>query len=314
MSPVLKVGQSGLTTVAESDELLTLGTCTRSAPRPLSLRSNFSWSFAGNVVYAGCQWGMLIVLAKLGSAERVGQFSLGLALTAPVIMVTNLQLRAIQATDARRDRFGHYLALHLATTALSLLVIAGIACGYRLETALVILAIGLAKALESLSDVVYGLMQARERIDRIALSMMIKGPLSLVALGATVYFTGSIAGEPWSWPGLWDCFWSPTTFPTVLVSSSGEDLPPSMGPLPHRSPGLACPAARNRNDVDIAQHQHSTYFIERYWGKRELGIFAALAYLIVAGNTVVSALGQSASPRLAFTAGGRRSGLLPASL
>ena len=41
------------------------------------------------------------------------------------------------------------------------------------------------------------------------------------------------------------------------------------------------------------------YFIEHYWGERELGIFAALAYLMVAGNTVGGALGQSASPRLA---------------
>src|SRR3954469_7592651 len=86
----------------------------------LSLRSNFSWTFAGNVVYAGCQWGMLMVLAKLGSPERVGQFALGLAVTAPILMFSNLQLRAIQATDARREyRFGHYLALRLATTALA---------------------------------------------------------------------------------------------------------------------------------------------------------------------------------------------------
>ena len=154
MSSVLKIGQTCLT-AEETYDLLAPGPCAKPAPRPLSLRSNFSWTFAGNVVYAGCQWGMLMVLAKLGSPERVGQFALGLALTAPVIMLTNLQLRAIQATDARREyRFGHYLALRLATTALSLLVIAGIACGYRLETALVILAVGLSKAFESLSDVV----------------------------------------------------------------------------------------------------------------------------------------------------------------
>ena len=152
------------------------------APRPLSLRSNFSWTFAGNVVYAGCQWGMLVVLAKLGSPERVGQFSLGLAVTAPVIIFSNLQLRAVQAIDARREyRFGHYLALRLATTVLALFVIAGIACGFRLETALVILAIGLAKAFESFSNVVYGLSQSHERMDRIALSLMIKGPLSLAS-------------------------------------------------------------------------------------------------------------------------------------
>ena len=27
----------------------------------LSLRRNFSWNLVGNVIYAGCQWGMLVV-------------------------------------------------------------------------------------------------------------------------------------------------------------------------------------------------------------------------------------------------------------
>jgi len=41
------------------------------------------------------------------------------------------------------------------------------------------------------------------------------------------------------------------------------------------------------------------YFVERYLGEYELGIFAAIAYLVVAGTTVMLALGQSALPRLA---------------
>src|ERR1035438_4202869 len=33
----------------------------RAAPRVIpSLRSNFAWTFVGNVLYAGCQWGMLL--------------------------------------------------------------------------------------------------------------------------------------------------------------------------------------------------------------------------------------------------------------
>jgi O-antigen/teichoic acid export membrane protein len=40
------------------------------------------------------------------------------------------------------------------------------------------------------------------------------------------------------------------------------------------------------------------YFIERYLGERELGFFAALAYLMVSGSMIVNALGQSATPRL----------------
>src|SRR5467141_2714208 len=78
---------------------------------PTSLRSSVQWSLIGNVFYSACQWAILIVLAKLGSPESVGQFALGLALTAPIMLFANLQLSALQATDARREfRFGHYLA------------------------------------------------------------------------------------------------------------------------------------------------------------------------------------------------------------
>jgi O-antigen/teichoic acid export membrane protein len=50
------------------------------------------------------------------------------------------------------------------------------------------------------------------------------------------------------------------------------------------------------------------YLIEGYLGSHDLGIFSAIAYLIVAGNIVVGALSHSASPRLAqyYVAGDRR--------
>jgi O-antigen/teichoic acid export membrane protein len=40
------------------------------------------------------------------------------------------------------------------------------------------------------------------------------------------------------------------------------------------------------------------YFIDRYLGEGPLGIFAAVASMMIAGNVVVNALAQSASPRL----------------
>ncbi|MGL5063908.1 MAG: oligosaccharide flippase family protein, partial [Microcoleus sp.] len=165
--------------------------------KPLTLRRNFSWTFTGNLVYAASQWGMLVLLAKLGSPEMVGQFTLGLAVTAPVIMFTNLQLRGIQATDAKGEYvFSDYLGLRLIGTGLALLIIAGITlkAGYRWETSVVILTIALAKAFESISDVFYGLIQQHERMDRIAIALMIKGPLSLLLLGIGVSLTGSVVG------------------------------------------------------------------------------------------------------------------------
>lgn len=275
-------------------------------PRPpLSLRRNFSWTFAGNFVYAGCQWGMLMVMAKLGTPEMVGQFAMGLAVTAPVILFANLHLRGVQATDARGEfLFGDYLALRLLTTAVALAVIAVIALGggYR-EVAPVILAVGATKALEAISDAFYGLLQHRERMDMIARSMMIKGPTMLAALGATVRLTGSCA---------WGAAALAGTGALVLIT---YDIPAGLRVLRqgHGEPSfrlrweparlvrlarLALPLGFVMMLISLNANI-PRYLIRREGGDRQLGLFAAMAYLVVAGDMVVAALGQAASPRLA---------------
>lgn len=54
-------------------------------------------------MYTACQWGMLSVLSKLGTPQVVGQFALALAITTPIVFFFNLQLRIVQATDARSE-------------------------------------------------------------------------------------------------------------------------------------------------------------------------------------------------------------------
>ena len=223
-------------------------------------------------------------------------------MTAPIIMLTNLQLRGVQATDSHRIfRFGHYLALRLATTALALLVIAGIAFGSQPETGRVILAVGVSKAFESLSDVVYGLMQSHERMDHIALSMMIKGPLSLAALGTTVYLTGNVFWGVLTLAGCWGLILIAYDIPSgarLLNREDGSFRPRWDLPALVRLAWLALPLGIVMMLISLNSNIPG-YFIEHYLGERELGIFAAFAYLMVAGITVMGALGQSASPRLA---------------
>ena len=59
----------------------------RERPSP-TLRANFKWTLAGNLIYSICQWGMLTVLAKAGNASIVGRFAFALAISAPVFMLT----------------------------------------------------------------------------------------------------------------------------------------------------------------------------------------------------------------------------------
>ena len=285
---------------------------------PLSLRRNFSWTFLGNAVYAACQWGMLMVLAKLGSPEMVGQFTLGLAVSAPVFMFTNLQLRNIQATDAKRQYlFGDYLALRLIATGVALLVILGITLvsGYRREILLIILLVGLAKAFESISDVFYGFIQHHERMDKMAIALMIKGPLSLILLGLGVYLSGSVVwgvvGLATAWLAVlvgYEIKSSAMIFNYVSVAKSMAALQPRWHlQTLAKLAWLALPMGFVSMLVSLNTNI-PRYLIEQHLGEGELGIFASMAYLIVLGRTIIFALGQSATPRLAkyYAAGNRK--------
>ena len=75
-----------------------------------------------------------------------------------------------------------------------LAVIAGIVWfgNYERQTAMVILAVALAKGIETLSDIHYGLFQLNDRLDQTGRSMMLRGVLSVAALSAGLYLTHNI--------------------------------------------------------------------------------------------------------------------------
>lgn len=286
--------------------------------RALSLRVNFLWTLAGNLVYAACQWGILVVLAKLATPPMVGEFALALAITTPIIVGAGLSLRSVQATDAACEYlFDDYLIVRLLTTAAAGVVIVGVVwfSGYAWHTAAIILVVGLAKAFESTSDIFYGLLQQHERMDRIALSMMIKGPLSLAALGVAICLSGDLLLGVCSLAVVWLLLlilYDARNGASVLKlasnlrqtsanSDSALTRQLQLSWRPRTLMGLtllALPVG-----IVMALISFSTniprYFIEHDLGVRELGIFAALAYPTAAGTTAVNALGQSAAPRLA---------------
>jgi len=297
--PLDGIGQSSERTDSQSSSKLTL-------------RANFIWTLAGNIVYAASQWGIVIVLAKVGSPETVGKFALAVAMSAPVFMFSNLQLRGVQATDAVGEyRFSDYLSLRLITTLVALLAILALTfvCGYRRETAFVILLVALAKAFESISDVFYGLQQQHERMDRIAVSMMVKGLLSVAVFFLVFYFTGSL---------LWSVVSLATVWAVVLAVYDVRSGASTLGIV--RSARLVGIDQERESQLRFSTFVRLSwlalplgivmlllslntniprYFIEHFLSERDLGMFAAMAYLLTAGTTVVSALGQSASPKLA---------------
>jgi O-antigen/teichoic acid export membrane protein len=236
----------------------------------------------------------------------VGQFALGVAVTGPIVILTALSLRAVQATDATGQyRFGEYLALRLSTGLVSLLLIIVIvvSAGYRRETAWIALAIGVTKVIETISDIFYGLLQRHERMDCISKSLLFRGPLSLIVMGALVYATGTV---------LWGVIGLGAVCAAVLLLydiPNGAHVLKAAGHPPTLAPQWNMDSlanlARSAFPLGLAALFISAsasvprLYVERYAGERDLGIFAAAAYLMLVGGMVVNAAGQSSSSRLA---------------
>lgn len=272
------------------------------------LRRNFSSAVVGTVVYAICQWGMITVLAKLGTPEMVGQFALALALTAPIILFANLQLRSVQATDARREyAFSDYLILRIITTIIAIAIASVVVTlgGYGGETAWIVMIVAAAKGIDAVSDAFYGLFQQHEHMDLVSKSLVLNGGLSLFFLVGAMATTDKL-------------LWGVVGFALgSLVPLFFFVIPKGIELLRHESPNFRgvtlhldreslLTLGRTAIPLGLASMLVSLntniprYFIDGTLGQRELGIFAALAYTIVAVSTVFSALGQAATPRLAI--------------
>jgi len=270
---------------------------------PLTARTNVSWSTIGNATYAVSQWAIVIAIARIGTPADVGVFALGLALTAPIVLLTGFQLRAVYATDAKgRFRFAEYLTLRLITSAIAavVIVILAVTTASRGSTSVIVM-IGVAKALEGLSDVFYGVMQKRERMDRLSVSLMMRGAFSLVGVAAAMALTRDlvIAASAYAAVGAITLGLFDVPVARRLLTSRGPD------PIrPVRPRGDTLELARLAYPLGIVMFLISVnvniprYLVESFLGPSSLGYFAAVAYLYVGGTTLMVAVGESAAPRM----------------
>ncbi|MGJ5816564.1 lipopolysaccharide biosynthesis protein [Paludibaculum fermentans] len=286
-------------------------------PAP-SLRLNFAWTAAGNGVYSACQWGMVAVLARTSSPELVGRYALGMAVSAPILLLAQMNLRALLATDVRGEhRFSDYTLLRAVTLLAAVALSAGVALsgGYAPEAVWTIVLVAVAQAIEGMSDIYQGQLQQAEQMNKLAFSLSVRGLLSLAALAAVMIATGSL---PAALLAISACrlavlffYDRPAAAACAIKAENSQDvLTRRLWSLTRMAAPLGAVMMLGSLSTNVPR-----YFIAREMSEASLGIFAAVFTFAAAGNMVVNALGQAATPKLArFHAEGDRAGFLRLSL
>jgi O-antigen/teichoic acid export membrane protein len=269
-----------------------------------TVRTNAIWNLSGSIFYALCQWGLISVLAKMGGSTQIGEFALGLSISAPIFMFGNLQLRGIQTADARNEHAFHdYLGLRLVGCVLSLAtaVFLVFILSSSMPVRLVVSAVALAKGVESISDIHQGVMQKHERMDLLAVSLFFKGFASLAAFALVFLLSHQVVLA---------CLGMAAAQALTLCL---YDIPRSLG-CGARQIRVWKPVWRRKHIRRILkgafplgitmlllslQTNLPRLAIEKHLGIADLGIFAAITYFGAAGSMVINGVGGAAAPRLA---------------
>ena len=315
-----------------------------------AVRRGFSWLATGNIVSAACAWGRVALLARLGNAEMIGQLALALAVCNPIGDLADLGLSGSLVSDAKGQyRLRDYVGLRLLTCGLAMLVIiVTVFCGgYDPATARLVMLAGLVVTSESVCDIFQAVLQRREQMRWVAISLMTRGALGLGFFALGMWFSGdlALAVGGFSLAAL-------TTLLTIDIPRAlacerwQEGAGNYTNPKRQRGTDLASSltlrvsAVRNREQnkmlsdlgrwasvllglawlsvpLGLATAGLSLMTsIPRYWisnrlGHEALGGFAVAGSLMVATSLVVGAMSQAASPRLArYYAAGNADALL----
>ena len=276
----------------------------------LSLKKNFTWTFTGNSIYAASQWFIIIMIVKIEGPNLLGKYVLGLAYCSPIFMLSNLNLRAILATDTKAQySFIDYFSLRLIFTLTSIIFILFLAYfnNYPLSTKLIIFLVGILKAVEAISDIFYGYFQRIERMDIIAFSQVSKSSAYIIIISLILFLTKNFIISL-----LILIIFS--IFISIVIELPFYFKLNKYSRLPLRVTFyfkkenihkiyklflLAIPLGIVLMIISLNVNI-PRYFINHYLGEYELGIFSGITYFIIGGNLIVNALGQSASPRLAY--------------
>ncbi|TFL16373.1 lipopolysaccharide biosynthesis protein [Jannaschia formosa] len=270
-----------------------------------SLRRNIGFAVSGRMVFAVTQFGILILVARLGTPEDVGALTLASAIVTPLFFLTSMGMRDAHSVDdlvsySRAD----YVALRLAGGSFAVLATAIIAISLYWQDGFLIYGATIALALVKFSGAQmalnHGMFQRAERLDFTAISNAARGGVGFAVFGLVFWQTRSLPlallCEAIAWMAsyyfvdrpLLGRIGSVTNLAELSRAKTGTVLRLAYWVLPLGLAGWCLRAA-------IAT---PPLILERYSDLAAVGLFGVLAYGHSAMLMIANSLSGAVAPRL----------------
>jgi O-antigen/teichoic acid export membrane protein len=278
---------------------------TEASPTPPDFKVSASFMAAAMMLYSLGQFAISFFLGRIGGSEAIGAFSLANACALPTLALLQLSQRPMYIAEPDSAvEFGIYLDLRVIGSALAVVVALGLASVQAGSVAALLAAapIIVARAVESVTDILYAPPQKSHDIAAVARSTAVRGILNAAATIATFVVTHSFLLAACAFC-LSCCLCLALLDVPAAYRSMGGKLP---RPQPRRTAywGLArrsTPLLAATALISIAG-VFPRYLLNHLDGLRAVGHFAILELLVAPGYLLMNALGQAAAPRLSAAA------------
>ncbi|WP_160241775.1 oligosaccharide flippase family protein [Acinetobacter indicus] len=260
-----------------------------------SLLNKAKWLLSGNILFAFSQWLMLIMFSHFSNPIQLGYYSYALAITAPIFMLSNLQLRPLVVADLNLERkfsYSEYFSLRLLTI-LFAVIVSLFFIDWENNLALsIVLVVVLIKASESVSDIIYAYYNANKKTKFISRSLTFKSVLVIILSFCVLYITHNIV------------YSLAATLIGYLFVLGLLDIRQNINHLREinffdkkltKIVQIGLPLGIAVMLVSL-QTNIPRYFLEHYSNVELVGVYTILYYFIVIGGIVMNSVCQYLSP------------------
>jgi len=255
------------------------------------------------VVLAAGQLLIPILITKLAGsdedgASQVGAWTLASAITGPLFVFFLFKLRVLQTTDGKGEHaWSTYASVRLWSMIIATAVTAVIVLTrYRSAVGLVVLGAALAKAFEGGSDILYGVLQRHERLDRVSRSQVARGLASLLAAAVVLVATRSIALGSLTVAAVYAVGFAWDARATYRLYDLER---PRWDSLAIKRLLRQCGPLGFVTAIGSLQTNIPRYFLEHQATRAELGVFGMMQNLLALGALIINAIAYAALARLA---------------
>lgn len=265
----------------------------------LSLLNKAKFLLGGNIFFAFSQWLILVCISHFSNSKTVGEYAYALAVVVPIFMLTNLQLRPLVVANYNlKNNFSYenYFSLRFYSIFFAIILCIIFSFFTSSNIFLTILLVGIIKALEALSDIIYAYYNAQSKTKLISFSLLLKSLFLIIVFSSILYFTKSLALSLISIILVYFTV-------LVLVDLKNIGFNKSFFSLDFKEAKeiiiLALPLGVSVMLVAL-QSNIPRFFLEKNYNLELVGVFSVFYYFVIVGGIVVNSVCQFLSPKFSI--------------